>query len=175
VDLCQGGSKRYFSCNIQVGDGFVCVTEGSGVGYFVIRLHTTRIKCIITLLSLHYKTSNIVNTHAGWTPIILKSRFLLVSKQCLPHGRVPLTSVFFVIHVFLAVFGRGKFLGRNFVIKSGFRCRISFVRRSPWFGPTFPSRGTWKSGRHEVSSRKRMCAKALCFRPHAWLNLTTAP
>jgi hypothetical protein len=22
-DLCQGGSKRYFSCNIQVGDGLL--------------------------------------------------------------------------------------------------------------------------------------------------------
>jgi hypothetical protein len=29
--LCQGGSKRYFSCNIQVGDGLLCVKQGSGL------------------------------------------------------------------------------------------------------------------------------------------------
>jgi hypothetical protein len=70
-------------CTNSILDGFPIY-----VGYFVIRLYTTRVKCIITLLSLHvsallghHQVPNVYNYNIKDIPI-QRIRFSLFGIPC---------------------------------------------------------------------------------------------
>jgi hypothetical protein len=65
--------------------GFINILN---VGYFVIRLYTTRVKCIVTLLSLHvsallgyHQVTNVYNYNVNVNVIIVYISHLMMAQE----------------------------------------------------------------------------------------------